>query len=160
MGICNSALSKKLQLDAALTLESAVTQVHQAEALQLQQLLLTASYIGGKPEIPVCTVKKGSDTPHQNCKGTQHRPGHRQIVNSTRGYTWCGKFPLNDRDHCPARDSKCQKCNKCGYFQVVCRTTKVGAIQGNPDRSESPNDVFNGGLQIKCLSRRTLTRGM
>ena len=80
-------MSKKLQLDAALMLESALTKVCQEEAVKLQQLLLRAGYSGGKPETPGCLVKKWSDTPYQNRKSTQNRRGHRQAVSSTRGYT-------------------------------------------------------------------------
>ena len=54
-----------------------------------------------------------------------------------------------DRDHSPDRDSKCRKCSKRGHFQAVCRSAKVGSIQGNLDESESQNDVFLGGLQIE-----------
>ena len=52
----------RLQLDAALTLESAETQVCQVEAVKLQQPLLRAGYCGGKLETPVCTGKKGTYT--------------------------------------------------------------------------------------------------
>ena len=57
-GIRNSALSERLQLDAALTLVSALTQVRQAEALKLQQLLLRAGYSGGKLETRLCGEKR------------------------------------------------------------------------------------------------------
>ena len=63
MEIRNSALSEGLQLDAALTLESAVTHVRQAEAVKLQQPLLRAGCSGGKLDTPVGAVQKGSVTP-------------------------------------------------------------------------------------------------
>ena len=129
-------------------LESAVTQVRQAEVVKLHQLLLKAGYGGGKFETPVCVLKRGSDTPHQNRKGTQNRRGHRQAVNSTED-GWCGKFPSHDRNHCPARDSKCRKCSERGHFQALCRSAKVGSIQGNLDGSESPNNAILGGIQIE-----------
>ena len=59
------------------------------------------------------------------------------------------KLLSRDRDHCLARDSKCRKCNKRGHFQVMCRSAKVGSIQGNPNVSEKPHDVFLEVLQIK-----------
>ena len=43
VGIRNGRLSEKLQLDSRLTLESAVTQVRQAEAVKLQQSVLRRS---------------------------------------------------------------------------------------------------------------------
>jgi len=52
VGIRNSALSEKLQLDSKLTLETAVAQVRQSEAVKLQQPLLRAS-CAEKPDLPV-----------------------------------------------------------------------------------------------------------
>ena len=58
VGIRNSALSEKLQLDPRLTLDSAITQVRQAEAVKQQQPLLR-----GKPDTPVGAVKRGKGGP-------------------------------------------------------------------------------------------------
>ena len=53
VGIRNSKLSEKLQLDPNLTLASAITHVRQSEAVKLQQPLLR-----GKPDTPVGAVQK------------------------------------------------------------------------------------------------------
>ena len=52
--IRNRGQSEKLQLDSKLTLESAVTQVRQAEAVKLQQSVLRGSHA----EIPVGAVQR------------------------------------------------------------------------------------------------------
>lgn len=54
IGIWDSNLSEKLQLDPELILDKAVTRVCQAEAVKQQQPLLH-----GKPDAPVGAVKKG-----------------------------------------------------------------------------------------------------
>ena len=51
VGIRNGALSEKLQLNADLTLQTAITQVRQAEAVKKQQPL-----VRGTPDIPVGAV--------------------------------------------------------------------------------------------------------
>ena len=53
VGIRNNTLSEKLQLDSRLTLDSAITQVRQSEAVKQQQPLLR-----GKPDTPVGAVNK------------------------------------------------------------------------------------------------------
>jgi len=56
VGIRNGTLSEKLQLDSGLTLETAVAQVHQAEAFKQQQPLLRGG--GAKQDIPVGAVQR------------------------------------------------------------------------------------------------------
>ena len=58
VGLRNAKLSEKLQLDAELTLEKAVTRVRQAEAIRLQQPLLRGEAVG-KPDTPVGVVQRG-----------------------------------------------------------------------------------------------------
>jgi len=64
VGIRDVALSEKLQLKADLTLEEAVTQVRQSEAVKLQQPLLR-NRSEGKADTPVGAVNRGR---------TWHRP--------------------------------------------------------------------------------------
>ena len=58
VGIRNGRLSEKLQLDSRLTLESAVTQVRQAEAVKLQQSVLRGS-CADAPDTQVGAVHTG-----------------------------------------------------------------------------------------------------
>ena len=60
VGIRNSSLSEKLQLDAGLTLDKAITQVRQREAIKQQQSLLR-----GKPDAPVGAVRRGKGGPNR-----------------------------------------------------------------------------------------------
>jgi len=56
VGIRNSQLSEKLQLDSGLTLEKAVTHVRQSEAVKQQQPLLRGG--GAKQDVPVGAVQR------------------------------------------------------------------------------------------------------
>ena len=80
VGIHNSKLLEKLQLDPDLILASAITQVRQSEAVKLQQ-----SVIRGKPDTPVGAVQRGKD-------GLRPTKGSRNSVDSSHK---CGK------DSCP-----------------------------------------------------------
>ena len=101
VGIRNAALSEKLKLDSDLTLEKAVTQARQAEAIKKQQLLVR----GGSGEKPVSTelapvggVHKGKDSKGSHNSGaTSHKqPG------SSKKCSRCGKYPAHDQQRCPA----------------------------------------------------------
>ena len=58
VGIRNRALSEKMQLDSKLTLDSAVTQVRQSEAVKLQQSVLRGSSPPEKTDIPIGAVHR------------------------------------------------------------------------------------------------------
>ena len=62
VGIRDSSLSEKLQLDAELTLTTAIAKVHQVEEVKKQQPLLrgeTPAADGKKPVTPVGAVQRG-----------------------------------------------------------------------------------------------------
>ena len=124
VGIRNSTLSEKLQLDSRLTLESAIAQVRHSEAVKQQQSLLR-----GKPDTPVVAVHKirGGTSPAKFNQGlfegrstTSHRQNrqHRARDSCNR----CGKCPGHDPAVCPAKDKICNFCHKRGHFRAVCRS--------------------------------------
>ena len=139
VGIRNSSLSEKLQLDAELTPTMAVAKVRQAEEIKKQQALLwgeTAASTGKKPEIPVGAVQKGrrGGKPLRKPRSALNQPStHSQP--QTAACTRCGRTPSHDRQSCPARDAICRKYSKRGHFQSVCHSiAKVGEVcQGDPD---------------------------
>ena len=145
VGIRNAQLSEKLQLDSELTLEKAVTQVRQSEAIKQQQPLLRGG--STKQDTPVGAVqaKRKSQRMYQssgrqNSGATQKQPG------SNQGCTRCGKIPAHDRQQCPAKDAVCRKCNKKGHFQAVCRSTvKVGRVLSQDE--QNLDDVFMGAVE-------------
>ena len=109
VGIRNSTLSEKLQLDPGLTLDTAVTKVRQFEAVRQQQPLLR-----GKPDTPVGAIQRDKGRQRAN-KGSRnsvasgHKPSRDQCSR-------CGRYPAHERAQCPARDQTCRKCNKRGHF--------------------------------------------
>ena len=144
VGIRNVALSEKLQLKADLTLERAVTEVRQSEAVKMQQpLLRTGSETKG--DTLVGRVNKGK--PWQRPKGANtSRPNTQATAETQSGSssacTRCGRRPAHDRLHCPARDATCRKCGKKGHYQAVCRSARVRQVDTHTD----PSDAFLGAL--------------
>ena len=62
--------------------------------------------------------------------------------------TRCGRSPMHDRQHCPARDAVCHKCSKRGHFKAMCRSSKkVGEVHQETPREECDYDqVFLGTI--------------
>ena len=58
----------------------------------------------------------------------------------------CGRFPPRSRQNCPAKDTKCFKCQKVGHFGTVCRTKTVSTIISGRDPIPDQEDLFQGNL--------------
>ena len=140
VGLRDARLSEKLQLDPELTLEKAVTQVRQAEAVKQQQSLMRGATVNHKqPDTHVGAVRKRRPTrPKQ-----QRSDKGEKTPKTTCG--WCGKAPSHEKQQCPAKDAVCHKCSKHGHFKKVCRSAKVGELHLNT-HSETEEDLFLGGL--------------
>ena len=148
VGIKSNSLSEKLQLDSTLTLEKAITQVRQTEAVKKQQPLLR-----GKPDTPVGAVNKGRGGPKAIRGGKQgsstNRSNNRE-QQSPQVCSRCGRKPAHDKAHCPARDQICHKCHKQGHFQRMCRSPKnsgVGTLE--TDSTTGSDDEFLGAVTDK-----------
>lgn len=66
-GIRNTTLSEKLQLDSALTLESAKKAIHQREAVHKQQQSLKGDVEMSGTELDIISHKKQSSPFNQQC---------------------------------------------------------------------------------------------
>ena len=136
VGIRDSAVSLKLQMNKKLTLDEAVKLVREAETIKKQQPLLRSEL--QKESInssAVASVRKGRQDRGQKPKTGQ---GLKQ-TSSRQACTRCGRSPPHDRQHCPAKDAICHKCSKKGHYKAMCRSTaKVGDVrQDEPDYTEA-----------------------
>ena len=149
VGIRNSGLSEKLQLDPNLTLDSAITQVRHSEAVKSQQPLLR-----GKPDTPVGAVHRGRGWQKPN-RGSRNSVASSHNKPGNDCCPRCGRYPAHDKAQCPARDQLCRNCNKRGHFRVVCRTAaRVRGLETGTDPSES---AFLGTLTGDGGSRNPWT---
>ena len=109
LGITDQELSKKLQLQADLTLKSAVTMARQHEAVKVQ--LEEQRGQGSVDKVGV--YKKAQKS---------HRGGQREQQSSCG---FCGN--QHQKGKCPAFGKKCLKCGKKSHFERVCRSKKKKA---------------------------------
>lgn len=97
VGLRDTKLSEKLQLDPELTLEKAVTQVQQAKAIQQQQSLVWGTSKNHKqPNTHIGVVQKRR--PNNRDPTTVGKP-----LEMTCG--WCEKAPPHEKQQCSARDA-------------------------------------------------------
>ena len=114
VGLRDSKLSEKLQLDANLTLESAVSQARQNEAVKKQQTTIRAS---GERMTEMDAVKSSSQ---KYWKQKNKFPNTQQNSVNRNGCMRCGKKINHPRDQCPAKEAECHKCKKRGHYAKCC----------------------------------------
>ena len=165
VGIRDASLSEKLQLDADLTLTTAVAKVRQAEAVKKQQPLLrgeTPGASGVKPDTPVGAVQrsrrggrpvgKPPGATHKQIRGNSQ--SHPSPTQSPTSCSRCGRSPPHDRQSCSARDAICRKCSKRGHFQVVCRSSSgvKGISEETNGITKEELEPFLGGVDSNNLT--------
>jgi hypothetical protein len=129
VGILDSRLSEKLQLDADLTLGRAITEARQAETIKQQQ-----PFVRDDPN----KIRSVKSKPTY----TERLSGKPQEEVTAKKCHRCGRKP-HVQESCPALTAVCRKCHKRGHFQVMCRTNpSSGKVQ--LVREGSPDQLFLG----------------
>ena len=136
VGIRDTTLSERLQMDADLTLEKAKKSIRQREAVHEQQEILKS---GVKQEPPAALdamkhkFRKGSNNGRkqppsrpENRPRTFRQPS-RPLASGQKCFR-CGRSP-HPRAECPANQAVCHKCKKKGHFSSVCQSKSVGTVQ-------------------------------
>ncbi|KAL7881030.1 hypothetical protein SRHO_G00032840 [Serrasalmus rhombeus] len=136
VGILDSRLSERLQLDAELTLEKAITQVKQSAAVKKQQPVLRgAESTAGQVEA-ITKKQKG------------RKVGYEKTDSTAVGCGKCGNMKKHPWKECPARDAECRKCHKKGHYAKTCRSAKgVHDITQGYVRGEEEDFAFLGEMR-------------
>uniref|UniRef100_A0A1X7U2M8 CCHC-type domain-containing protein n=1 Tax=Amphimedon queenslandica TaxID=400682 RepID=A0A1X7U2M8_AMPQE len=134
VGLRDSKLSERLQLDSRLTLDSAITAVRQSESVQQQQRDIRKDE---EKQLPVDSVEKRKKFVNRKRSSALQTKKPPQQSKCSR----CGLSPNHEFKSCPARDSVCRGCNKRGHYQRVCKSAKVSDIH---KESEKDDGIFLG----------------
>ena len=127
VGLLDARLSEKLQLKDSLTLDTAVKEARQTEAVKGQQATIrpaetqpaavAAVRAGGKTHRKTNGAKTQSNGPRRDRDATSSSPDPNSCT-----CNWCGNQP-HDRSRCPARNATCLNCSKRGPFSRVCKAS-------------------------------------
>ncbi len=125
VGLVDSNLSLKLQLNATLTLETAITQARQSESIRKQQDVMRNNFQPVKSEVDAIWKKKSRDSGSRRTQSQgKGKPGtHQQNrkKQSSENCPRCGGIAHAKQD-CPAKDTFCKHCKKKGHWIKVCRS--------------------------------------
>ena len=142
IGIRDGRLAEKLQLDAALTLDKAVTEARQSEAVKKQQSTVREGSAGQPAGVSEVRRQHGYKPKHY---GEQVKP--------SASCPRCGKSPIHPKQKCPAREATCNNCHKKGHYQAVCRNKKPAKVR-SVQHDEDKDDVFMGTIQSNVDSAK------
>ena len=134
--------NKKLQLDAKLTLESAIAEVRQSELVKKQQAIVRGdSAVDG-----VKSNRRPRGVPRSKCKpaGTLPKP---------RTCTRCGKSPPHGKPQCLAREATCHACHKKGHYRHCCKTKE--SIKQVVVQDDSSDEAFLETIGVNGVATNT-----
>lgn len=146
IGIRDTRLSEKLQLDADLTLAEAVQQVRQSETVKQQQVLLHSNF-----EEDAVNAIRSSRKPHPTTPSlSQHKAGKKKSFHADTRCDRCGRYEKHARRDCPAVRSVCRKCKLKGHWHTVCRNRKVAEVE--EEIVDAMDTVFLGAVDTSHTS--------
>lgn len=150
VGLRDTALSEKMQLDKDLTLQKAVTMARQSEAVKRQQSELRADAQPAKTTVEVDAVTfknkkqmQGKFKPHMQRKQRGSEPKEQSERLTCHK---CGNA-AHPKGQCPAKNVVCHTCGKKGHFQKVCRTAKSVNAVGFVNEQPEPDGLFLGSVE-------------
>ena len=125
VGIRDTALLERLQLDSELTLEKAKKTVRQKEAVKAQHLQLRGE--GTKKDPIVLDEVKGRTLPPKKraARPFQKTGGSHQTA--TKPQCQCCGWDKHAPKECPARNATGHKCNWKGHFSAQCFSKTAAA---------------------------------
>ena len=143
VGLQNAKLSERLQLDSTLTLEKAVNEARQSEAVKRQQAVVQGNGLSANEESNL-----NVDVLHRKWQPRQKKQEPTGIEKERRDTKCgnCGKVPGHPRSQCPAKDVTCHNCQKKGHYKIVCRSLKtIGTVI-------EEEDYFLGTVDVDQLN--------
>ena len=135
VGLRDSKLSERLQLDSDLDLKKSLAMARNSEAVRAQQTTVRGSTrTPATSDLAALHKTAPWDKKHGQRQRTQ-KPG--QMTTGSTGSpqhaktcSWCGR-ETHPRPRCTARDATCALCKKRGNFAAVCKSRthqSMGAI--------------------------------
>lgn len=144
VGLRDTGLSERMQLDKDLTLTKAINMARQSEEIKRQQTDLRSEMTSSsKIEVDAVHASKGKPwavnkgQPHAQAKPRQWPPKGEDYKSCFR----CGK-PSHPISQCAAKNVVCHNCGKLGHYAKVCKSASgVNAV------TEDSSSIFLGTVE-------------
>ena len=132
VGILDKDLSRKLQLEAGLTLTQTIQTVRQSEEVTTQ-----VHQQQGEACTALQEIARGRGKPAY--RGKPHWKNKRESgEHGAPKCGRCGKMQHKDQERCPALKSTCNKCKKVGHWEIKCHTKAIREVTETETVSQTP----------------------
>jgi len=131
VGLSDKGLSEKLQLEAELTLEKAMTQARQKELVHHQQGILQQKITSIDSSVDQIKAKKNSGN-------TNFRSSQKGNKFKSNLKCFCCNGSVHHKSECLARESFCHTCKKKGHWKRACKSSR----KVDERSSELENETF------------------
>ena len=133
VGIRDTALSAKMQMDSTLMLETAKKSIHQREAVHEQQQALKGASERAPSNLETIRPQPNStDRRNRREQRSSRDFGRYRSTPTTKGRekqcSRCGRGQ-HPRDKCPAKEAKCHKCQRKGHYSSQCYSKMVSTLE-------------------------------
>ncbi|XP_042146534.1 uncharacterized protein LOC121835999 [Ixodes scapularis] len=154
VGLHDDKLSENLQMDAKLTLSSALAKARLKEVVHQQQRELRSGEPGQqacsstKEDLNVDAVSRRRDAPRRKVYGSETSHRDKQC-------SFCGG-DQHPRSVCPARAQKCFNCHTKGHFSRACRKESASSprkVQVSSVQQET-GELFLGAINVPDAKAR------
>ena len=158
VGITDSSLSQRLQMDSTLTLDKAKKMIRQREAVHEQQQELK----GVEPAIADELKTEVRHPCRRSATGRWH-PIESKTDPRAKSCLRCGK-QQHPREKCPAKDAECHKCNRKGHYSAQCFSKTIAELSHGSSTHEetafldavSDNQQATWTIQIELDGQQTV----
>ncbi len=126
VGIRDTGLSLKMQVDSDLTLAKAIKLSRQREMVNIQQSVLRNKNEEAQLAFVNSKYKKPNKNHPNKSNSKSHEKKHSKKYHASESKSChrCGATPSHKWEKCPAREAVCHTCNRKGHFGKVCRNAK------------------------------------
>lgn len=140
VGILDKEQSRKLQLMSDLTLAQTIQSVRQSEtvSMQVSEQGEASSATAAVQEVQGAWKKN----PKWQRNATQRGGGDSRDMGRGGQCGRCGKVQHKNQESCPALRSACNKCNKTGHWERMCKSKSVSEVT----ETDEQNAYFLGSV--------------
>ena len=149
-------LSERLQLEPELTLQRAEKLIRQRQAVKEQQVILKQPANLAVPQQLDRVTRPTSKAPSRKQYQKRSPQIQRQLPTQPSWHKCkrCGKGS-HPREHCPARDATCYRCNRKGHYKAQCLSKTISELTSSPTQDQE-SDTYSDVIYLNIVNEQAM----
>ena len=139
IGLSDKSVSQQLQMEASLTLATAISKARHSEMVKSQMHEVGAHSGATGTTAAVHSVQRTGNGPGRAYKHAK-KPRKPAKDEHSKKCEYCS-YDFHPREKCPAKHAKCHKCHRIGHFRTVCRSKQKSVHEVVASHSDEPDNT-------------------